>query len=249
MRELIFKEINDEEKWQTIYNNEVKPLIDNPTENNIRELVIGLSNVTLSYQFDVQLKKDLNDIRVIQQLKNVGLLSNDDFEKVVSLLNSSFLLGNANVRQMIREIVISYLNNGDIQPLKTIFQVSVSPDPMGLVQDIYELFNPEQKEIVAIVYQEYLRVRSEIEKKTNLMMSKMNQSSIIQQITVEEIQEGWQLYDSSNSGLTSFIEEVPAARVAHDAAVNAMNAKDSAGRAVWEGFLRCLYIVAKKMES
>jgi hypothetical protein len=249
MKDLIFEEINDAKKWQNIYYNEVKPLIDNPTENNIRELVLGLSNVTLSYQFDVQLKKDLNDIRVIQQLKNVGLLSNDDFEKVVSLLNSSFLLGNANVRQMIREIVISYLNNGDIQPLKTIFQVSVSPDPMGLVQDIYELFNPEQKEIVAIVYQEYLRVRSEIEKKTNLMMSKMNQSSIIQQITVEEIQEGWQLYDSSHSELTDFIKEIPAAKIAHDAAVNAMNAKDNEGRAVWEGFLRCLYIVAKKMES
>ena len=83
MRELIFKEINDEEKWQTIYNNEVKPLIDNPTETNIRELVIGLSNVTLSYQFDVQLKEDLNDIRVIRQLKNVGLLSNNNFENVV----------------------------------------------------------------------------------------------------------------------------------------------------------------------
>jgi hypothetical protein len=83
MRELIFKEINDEEKWQTIYNNEIKPLIDNPTENNIRELVIGLSNVTLSYQFDVQLREDLNDIRVIRQLKNVGLLSNNNFENVV----------------------------------------------------------------------------------------------------------------------------------------------------------------------
>ena len=249
MRELIFKEINDEEKWQTIYNNEIKPLIDNPTENNIRELVIGLSNVTLSYQFDVQLKEDLNDIRVIRQLKNVGLLSNNDFENVVRLLNSSFLLGNENVRQMIREIVIEYLKNGDIRPLRTIFQVSVNPAPMSLVQDIYDLFNPKQKEKVALVYQEYLRVKSEISKKNNYMMYNLNQSSLIQQITVEEIQEGWQSYDSSNSGLTSFIEEVPAARVAHDAAVNAMNAKDSEGRAVWEGFLRCLYIVAKKMES
>jgi hypothetical protein len=74
MRELIFKEINDEEKWQTIYNNEIKPLIDNPTENNIRELVIGLSNVTLSYQFDVQLKEDLSGKVMIVPIPNLPTL-------------------------------------------------------------------------------------------------------------------------------------------------------------------------------
>jgi len=74
MRELIFKEINDEEKWQTIYNNEVKPLIDNPTETNIRELVIGLSNVTLSYQFDVQLKEDLSGKVMIVPIPNLPTL-------------------------------------------------------------------------------------------------------------------------------------------------------------------------------
>jgi hypothetical protein len=120
---------------------------------------------------------------------------------------------------------------------------------MSLVQDIYELFNPKQKEKVALVYQEYLRVKSEISKKNNYMMFNLNQSSLIKQITVKEIQEGWQSYDSSDSELTDFIKEIPAAKIAHDAAVNAMNAKDSEGRAVWEGFLRCLYIVAKKMES
>jgi len=74
MRELIFKEINDEEKWQTIYNNEVKPLIDNPTETNIRELVIGLSNITLSNQFDVQLKEDLSGNFMIVPIPNLPTL-------------------------------------------------------------------------------------------------------------------------------------------------------------------------------
>lgn len=53
-------------------------------------------------------------------------------------------------------------------------------------------------------------------------------------------------YDNEEQALKDFILECPAAKAAHDGAVIAMNKGDEKGRAVWEGFVRALFVCALK---
>ena len=77
----------------------------------------------------------------------------------------------------------------------------------------------------------------------------MKDDNPIKQLSLADIQAGWAHYDNAQTELAAFIQQVPAARLAHDAAVTAMNAGDAAGRSTWEGFLRALYIVARKLDQ
>lgn len=71
----------------------------------------------------------------------------------------------------------------------------------------------------------------------------------IKQITAQDIKTGWAIYDHPEGELEKFILEVPAAKIAHDAAVRALEEGDTAARSTWEGFLRALYVVARKLED
>ena len=154
MRRLTFKEI-DGPDWAAVYTKEVLPLIERASLESMIALVDGLSEVTLSYNFDTKLEQDLSTPIVRSALKQVCLRSISYYEKVVRILNSCFLLKNADVRQMIREVVLEYLDRDEISPLQIIYKVSVNPAPMSLVKSIYDLLSPAQKDKVTIVYQEY----------------------------------------------------------------------------------------------
>lgn len=77
----------------------------------------------------------------------------------------------------------------------------------------------------------------------------MNQHNPIKNLTIGDILEGWQIYDTDKDKLEAFIKEFPSAKLAHDAAVKSLMDGDEAGRSVWEGFLRCLFIVAHNIDG
>jgi hypothetical protein len=62
----------------------------------------------------------------------------------------------------------------------------------------------------------------------------------------DDVMRGWEAYDAQPETLRRFILDVPAAKLAHDAAVSAMKQGDNQARGVWEGFLRALFVCALK---
>lgn len=66
------------------------------------------------------------------------------------------------------------------------------------------------------------------------------------ELNTDDLFLGWMAYDNEEQALKDFIRDCPAAKVAHDGAVIAMKNGDDKGRAVWEGFLRALFVCALK---
>ena len=69
----------------------------------------------------------------------------------------------------------------------------------------------------------------------------------ISDMNTDDLFLGWFAYDNNKETLRQFITTCPAAKAAHDAAVAAVGTGDEKGQAVWEGFLRGLFVCAFKL--
>ena len=77
----------------------------------------------------------------------------------------------------------------------------------------------------------------------------MQENSTLAEFTIDDLRLAWASYQDESEKLTAFIKAVPVARLAHDAAVRAMNSQDEAGRSLWEGYLRALYMVSHTLDA
>ena len=253
MREITFEEINDENLRVEIFSSEIQPLLEQASKNSIKEMIDGLEMPFYVETGDL-IGNAINNQKILNILKELSIESIFYCEKIFRFFNNCFLFRDENIRLVIFEIVKSCLKKNEIRPFKLIYKVSVNPAPIKLFEDIYKTLTVEEKNQVVLIYNDFLEIKKELDQREYDFDKKFQSEgkkniNPIKQLTRDDVITGWQAYDSDADELTAFIESTPAARLAHDAAVQAMNEGDEKGRSTWEGFLRALYIVSVKLDA